>query len=282
LISAARCAKWLRQCGKPLTLFTDTGGGLFVTAAAARRLALPSSREGEMEVARLPPLRGGEGLNLEEPLPVFPEDDGGGMAEIDGMLGQAWFAGGTWTFDYFTGRLLRRAPGDLPAGTRVPLGFPTKAGVRQTDFPRITAEIDGKKIDLLFDTGATTLLSPKALAALADGNPPERATSFIIESTFARWHKAHPHWRVVERADANPSGHATQAMQAMIEVPRVVIAGRAVGPVWFTRRADKNFHQFMSQWMDKRVDGALGGNALSFFRVTVDYPSAVAVFESKP
>jgi hypothetical protein len=71
-------------------------------------------------------------------------------------------------------------------------------------------------------------------------------------------------------------------MQAMIEVPRVVIAGRAVGPVWFTRRADKNFHQFMSQWMDKRVDGALGGNALSFFRVTVDYPSAVAVFESKP
>jgi hypothetical protein len=26
---------------------------------------------------------------------------------------------------------------------------------------------------------------------------------------------------------------------------------------------------FISQWMDKRVDGALGGNALGFFRVTV-------------
>jgi hypothetical protein len=51
------------------------------------------------------------------------------------------------------------------------------------------------------------------------------------------------------------------------------------GPVWFTRRPDPNFHQFMSQFMDRQVEGALGGSALKFFRVTVDYPRAVAVFE---
>jgi hypothetical protein len=36
---------------------------------------------------------------------------------------------------------------------------------------------------------------------------------------------------------------------------------------------------YMSQWMDRRVEGALGGSALAFFRVTVDFPDAVAVFE---
>jgi hypothetical protein len=31
--------------------------------------------------------------------------------------------------------------------------------------------------------------------------------------------------------------------------------------------------------MDARVEEALGGNALRDFRVTVDYPNGVAVFE---
>ena len=52
-----------------------------------------------------------------------------------------------------------------------------------------------------------------------------------------------------------------------------------VGPVWFTRRPDPNFHQFASFWTDKQVEGALGGSALKYFRVTLDYPNAVAVFE---
>lgn len=65
----------------------------------------------------------------------------------------------------------------------------------------------------------------------------------------------------------------------MIEVPEISVAGYTVGPVWFTRRPDKNFHEYMSQWMDKRVEGALGGNALYHFRITIDYPRAVAVFE---
>lgn len=31
--------------------------------------------------------------------------------------------------------------------------------------------------------------------------------------------------------------------------------------------------------MDQQAEGALGGSALHFFRVTVDYPNAVAAFE---
>ena len=65
----------------------------------------------------------------------------------------------------------------------------------------------------------------------------------------------------------------------MIEVPQVEIAGHKVGPVWFTRRADKNFTEWMSQWMDKEIHGAIGGDGLKHFCVTVDYPSAIAVFQ---
>jgi len=111
-----------------------------------------------------------------------------------------------------------------------------------------------------------------ALAALRDGRAAERATSFITASNFEKWRQAHPDWRVIENADMPLN-------EPMIEVPGIAIAGHTVGPVWFTRRADKNFHEFMSRFMDKRVEGAIGGNALRHFRVTVDYPGAVAVFE---
>jgi len=45
----------------------------------------------------------------------------------------------------------------------------------------------------------------------------------------------------------------------MIQVPNVEVAGLGSGPVWFTTRPNSNFHQFMSKFMDKQVDGALGG-----------------------
>jgi len=67
--------------------------------------------------------------------------------------------------------------------------------------------------------------------------------------------------------------------EPMIEVPSIQVAGFTVGPVWCTRRADANFHKWMSQWMDRRIDGALGGSALRYFRITVDYPRAMAAFE---
>ncbi|HSK75211.1 MAG TPA: hypothetical protein VLQ45_02040, partial [Thermoanaerobaculia bacterium] len=157
---------------------------------------------------------------------------------------------------------------------RVALGFQTGPnGKRTSHFPRIPVKIDGETLDLLFDTGATTTLTPEALAALGDGRPASRAASFITASVFARWRERHPAWKVVEKADAMTKG------EAMIEVPAVEIGGYTVGPVWFTRRADRNFHEYMSQWMDRRIEGALGGSALQYLRVTVDYPGAVAVFE---
>lgn len=272
--------------GTTVTLIADTGGGLYLSRQAAERLHLAVTKitgDGgqQMDAAALPAFDPAASIPpltvFDGRLPILPPEQTGAMDPVDGLVGQAWFKDRTWTFDYPGKRLLWRAPGDLPAhdaGHQVALGFPhSAAGKRETNYPRIQVVIDGQTIDLLFDTGATVRLTDAARAALGDGGPARRATSFISTSTFERWRKRHPDWKVVEHADANAGG------EPMIEVPAVTVAGFTVGPVWFTRRADKNFHQWMSQWMDKQIDGALGGSALHSFRVTVDYPGAVAVFE---
>jgi hypothetical protein len=271
--------------GATLTLLTDTGGGLFISAAAVERLKLDVRQvesQGEtISAARLPAFTPDAAIPpleaLDGRLPVMPTSEVSVFEAIDGMLGQAWFKDRVWTFDYPGQKLWWRAHGDLPAHERrhqVPLGFPTSSGgERATSFPRIQVRIDGAVIDLLFDTGATIKLTDAAAAALADGGPRERATSFIGSTTFDGWRARHPDWRVIDKADANVRE------EPMIEVPAVEVAGFTVGPVWFTRRADKNFHEWMSSMMDRRVDGALGGSALRYFRVTVDYPRALAVFE---
>jgi hypothetical protein len=143
---------------------------------------------------------------------------------------------------------------------------------RTTHFPRIRVQVDGESLDLLFDTGAAVHLTNSALAQLDDEGPPARGTSFIIETVFERWRQRHPDWRVIEHADSTLE-------MPMIEVPEMSIGGYTAGLVWFTMRPDRKFHEYMSQWMDRRVKGTLGGSALRYFRVIVDYPNAVAIFE---
>jgi hypothetical protein len=279
--------------GDTLDLFTDTGGGLWLAGSVAdtlqltRQLAmvrnctdttyavyLPVFRKD----ATIPPPLGSPGGRLN----VMPAEElakhGGtpSMAHWSGMLGQQWFAGRVWTFDYPGATLWLHVPADtLPSDPEhtVRLGFQGDTGtVHALNFPRIRVLVDSDSLDLLFDTGASTTLSDSALAALDDGHPAERATSFIVQSVFERWHAKHPDWRVIEHAEARTG-------MPMIEVPHLSVAGYEVGPVWFTMRADANFHDWMSQWMDRQIEGALGGSALHYFRVTVDYPNKVALFE---
>jgi hypothetical protein len=181
-----------------------------------------------------------------------------------------------WTFDYPAGRLLLRTDGRLPAHApahAVPLGFPVDPkGAPRNSFPRLDIRVDGASLPMLFDTGATLVLTPEALAELGDGRGARRGTSFIVADVFDRWRAAHPDWRVVEQAEAGTG-------QPILEVPRIEVGGHVVGPVWFTRRPNANFRSYMSAMMDAPVEGALGGSALRYFRVHVDYPRARAVFE---
>ncbi len=211
--------------GETLRLFTDTGGGLFLLRPAVARLSLPVETAGEgedrMELVALPTFDEAAwipGLPEEHDaraapfrgrLPVLDEDSGA-MDVGDGMLGEAWFAGRVWSFDYSQGRLLLHAAADEalfdPAHT-VRLGFRSgEDGKRLLHFPSVEATIDGETLPFLLDTGATVTLSEAALAELGDGGPAARATCFVVASVFDRWRARHPDWRCIESADRGARG----------------------------------------------------------------------------
>jgi hypothetical protein len=261
--------------GHTLALYSDSGGGhtmLSPAVATANKLATTTEHTAEGEFVSTPdwpPFAPGAGI----PRPagkLLVRDLSELMPGLDGFLGQDWFGGRTWTFDYPGKRLLWRAPGDLPAGARIPVHLnPDSSAPR---FGRIQITVDGQPLDVLLDTGATTKLTPAAATSLAKDGAPERATSFMKAAVFDRWHSRHPEWRVVAAAEQRTGAD-------MIEVPAVTVAGQTVGPVWFTRRPDKAFDEFMSSLMDAPVVGALGGSGLRYFKVSVDFAAGQAVFE---
>jgi hypothetical protein len=273
--------------GEKLKLFTDSGGVTVLMDDLVARQKLPTrplpKEYGDNEKsAPLPTFKSGFGipapLELDGQIRVTHGSDT--HFDIgDGMLGEAWFGGRIWTWDYPQRVLTLEASTWKPpqGATRTPLGFPVdEKGERADNFARITVQIDGKPVDLLLDTGATTTLTPKALTALADGLPAIRAASFIADNQFQAWRKAHPEWRVIEDAQAG-----VKTPISIIEVPEVQIGGARVGPVWFNWRSDRAFHDYMSKMMDKQVEGAIGGNALQHFVMTIDYPGGAAYFTCK-
>lgn len=272
--------------GTRLRLFTDTGGGLLLTTASADALgasyqlpadgAPPKGPVGTMpwpefrSDAWVPPPAGVDrGIAIMVPPPHMDSLRGG-------MLGAAWFANRCWEFDYPKQTLRLLPDGGLPqvdGPHRVPLGFQKdEAGEQTSAFPRIAVEIDGEPLDLLFDTGATLRVADEALARIGDTLPALRAGSFITQSVANRWRERHPDWPWIENGERGTG-------MALVQAANVRVAGYDTGPAWFAVRPDANFHEYMSQWMDRRVEGALGGSALQGFRVTVDYRSETATFE---
>jgi hypothetical protein len=260
------------ESGVRISLLADTGGGLFLTSDCAKHCDLSPIQTPFGNRSRLPVFKPEawipEPTGAEKWMAVF-------QGEGDGMLGQRWFAGGVWTFDYPARKLILRSASFAPTAEMlrhsVPLGFRYEWGLRTANHPRFAVNIDGATVESLFDTGATVWLSDEALQILGDQGPAQRATSFVTDELFRRWHEAHPDWRVIEKG-CKKSG------AALIEVPEVRVSGLAAGPVWFTHRADQNL-KWMSTFVDRPISASIGGNFFQHFRITVDYPNAVAYFE---
>jgi predicted small integral membrane protein len=267
----------ITTAGVKLNLLTDTGGGLMLGLDALQRCGIQPKKLFGMPLARLPEF---------EPAAWIPEPTGAEKwitvtppGDADGMLGQRWFAGGVWTFDYPGSKLVLRATPFTPTmemlAHALPLGFrKSSLGYREQNHPRIIISVAGEPLNALFDTGATVWLSAEALKIIDPDGSAERATCFINSSTFEHWHQKNPAWRIIEHGCARTGAK-------LIEVPQVEIAGLKAGPVWFTERGDGDY-LFMSRFMDKAIVGAVGANLLRHFQVTVDYPSAVAYFECDP
>jgi predicted aspartyl protease len=271
--------------GDTLRLYTDTGGGKYpiLTKQTADQLELVpidtlSQGRRSMPLVPFPDIRG----RMSFPTPkanralVLPRGRQTRLMDIeDGMLGQSWFAGRVWTFDYGSEKLRHhpRSQGvSFDTKHTVDLTFQSDStGRRTSHHPRIEATIADSTYSFLFDTGATSVLTDSARSAL--DRPKRIGSSFVIASVFERWQRRHPEWKVVERASVFTGG------TPMIRVPEVGIAGHNVGPVWFERRPDRNFKRGMARSMDRPVEGALGGSLFQYFRVTVDYPEGRAYFE---
>lgn len=197
------------------------------------------------------------------------------MGDVSGLLGHRWFTDHIWTIDYPTHQLDVdvAAPVDKEEAHVATLGFQTNAfGMKANGFPRITIKIGDELFEMLFDTGASAILTHTSLKFL---NEQDRviATSFITKSIAQKWHERNPTWPFVANADS------VIMNSDMIQVPEIEIGNHKVGPVWFTTRPDKNFTENMSQYMDEPIVGAVGGSALNYFKITLDYKSALAKFE---
>lgn len=283
--------------GDTLRFLTDTGGIGFLSGDVADDLSLTKTAtlllpdSITLETARLPqyvhhasipivPVRNDPFTRaLQGRMRVLDYDPWGELKDEmvgDGMLGHEWFSGRVWLIDYFARRFaIVTSADDVPEQSEhvAKLGFPLdSSGHRTWHWPSIEAEIDGEVIPFLLDTGATVVCDSSALAILGDDAPMVRGASFLAGSLFDHLAQTHPDWRIIEGAERGGIG-------AMLEVPFVTVADHSVGPVWFSRRTDASFHGYMSQRMDRRVEGALGGSLFRYFRLIIDYPNAIAVFE---
>lgn len=264
-----------------LSFFTDTGGGrlIYPNAVAVLNLKIDSSGSGDqlMESVDLT-----ESFKKRElPVPTGPQfilrQDRGEMYNMDGLLGASWFAKQSWLFDYKQQQLavLDSIQWDqIPDSGITPVYFLRDSlGTALTNFPRIDIIVERDTISTLFDSGATAFIK-EAYQDRFEGFKAV-ATSFMSAKYFDQWREEHPEWTYLKEAD-------TRIGEDMLQVPEITIAGHTIGPVWFARRADKNFIEYMSQWMDETVYGAIGGSAFAHFdQVLIDYSEGKAYFKKE-
>jgi hypothetical protein len=193
--------------------------------------------------------------------------------DMEAFLGQDFFMEKSWTFDYPNQQVWVHTPlgesqRELP--NVQPLGF-RKNDHGETVFghPSMVISVDGEPIDVLFDTGATSILTETGREQLQTGAL-SVGSSFIAASVFDRWRADHPDWKYFPQAEMGGD---------MIEVPLVNVGGFEVGPALFARRRDEVWSQGMIATMDRVVQGAVGGSVLRYFRVMADYNSELIKFE---
>ncbi len=218
-------------------------------------------------------------MRIENPYLVIPPMDAElkfmaeAQPEMEAFLGQGFFMHKSWTFDYpnrevWINTPLNNAQLDYPKVQKI--GF--KKNANQDNIyghPSMTIEIDGESIDVLFDTGATMVLSKDGQQQLQTDKK-TIGGSFIAASIFHKWRTEHPEWKYYPKADLAGD---------VIEVPVVKIGGYEIGPVLFAMRRDENWSEWMIASMDKVVKGAIGGSGLKYLKVTIDYNAALIKFE---
>lgn len=185
----------------------------------------------------------------------------------DGLFGHGWFGNRIWKLNYKKQKLELLDKIEKPEGKKVDLSFKGEGYF----YPRMKIKIDNEELDVLLDTGATSVLSENAMKELKKSSAIV-SSSFIRESIFNQWKEKHPEWKII-------SGGDRFGNHDLILAPVIEIAGKKVGPVWFAKRPNKSYDEMMSQYMDCKCAGAIGGNVLKYFEIMLDYPKKTAWFK---
>jgi len=198
------------------------------------------------------------------------------VPEMDAFLGQGFFMGKSWTIDYPNQEIWTNTPlgaKDLSNPDVQKIGLKkNEQGSVVFGHPSMEIIVDGEPIDVLFDTGASFVLSDQG-KKLLNTQTETMSGSFIASSIFERWKKNHPDWKIYPASDLD---------RDIIEVPVVKVGTHEIGPVLFARRKDEIWSESMIHSMDKIVKGAIGGSLLKHFKVTIDYNSQLIKFDLTP
>lgn len=269
--------------GQSVKLYTDTGGGRVISWQAVQKMGIkPDTSFGKggkpMHTVNLASYFRQKSL----PVPVNTHYVLTSMPQ-GGLLGAGWFAGKVWYFDYkhhSLGIAPKVAWQKLDPTHIVKLGFQkNKANQPTTHFPRIPIVVDQDTIQVLFDSGATVHLTTQAQKK-SGMKSQKMGASFITRSIFEKWRLKHPEWQVLSKGDVIYRQGKKVLEEDLIKVPQVIIGNQRVGPVWFATRKDSNFVRWMSQWMDQKIQGAIGGSCFQYFQtIIVDYQQEQAYFK---
>ena len=272
--------------GRSMRLMLDTGGGtaptLWISNSQAAQLGISVDHQCKVDgqtynaasptfevSSRLPELS-----TLCRGVVVIPDEAAQGTS---GQVVPSYFRGGVWTFDYPGRQVVIRRGRWRPSKDAhgISLGFKKLPDRHHAGWPRITINVDGESLNMLLDTGATAKPTPESLQVaprdLTDGFT---VGSYITQSTLQKWRTKHPDWLVIENGDA-----LLPTFSHMIRVPELEVAGWSLGPVWFIERPDEAFHSMMASLMDEPPEGAIGGNVLEHFRLTIDYQRSEGWFQ---
>jgi len=269
------------QQGDTLLLLMDTGGGnVFVAKRALERMGITPKfvtvAEGDTiwDGGTFPQFKAGASIPPALGTPrgrIFGFGEGLPGLTGGGMVGHNWFAGRVWVLDYprHQAAYFEMAPAPTPFGPHT-IPMTPKTPLTRDD-PRIQVIVAGDTVDMLLDTGATSVLSPEAIA-IAGAGPAERASAFAAARLWDGWHQKHPEWRVISGGEANMKVD-------LIGVPNVFIAGYDVGTIWFAKRPDRVYDGMMKALMDKPILASIGGTAFRQFKLTLDYVNQRVTFE---
>jgi hypothetical protein len=282
----------ITPAGDTIPIFLDTAGGTLIwepdiTALGLTLDSVKTSSGAYRHAVALPAFRADRSVppvvtaSLQgDKLLAYPISDPNGFGALIAhsssmQLGQLWFDGRSWLFDYPRHQLALSTGAALSLGsTAHSIGFDFQTdsmGNKASHTPRMSVVVDGDSLKMLFDTGASIWLTDDAMKQINDGLPKERATSHIRMSLYKKWHARHPDWRVIEHGDQWSNAD-------LIVVPTVRIAGFDAGPVLFSALLSDTSSRYVAPPARARIDGMLGGSALRYFTVAVDYPRRAAQF----